>query len=194
MFKTLVAEVDGRLVVAIVPVSGQLDLKALAAATGGKKAAMADPAAAERTTGYVLGGISPIGQRKRLTTVVDASALRPADDLRQRRQARARPRPRARETWSTCSGRRSPRSAGPDPPLSRAARRSRSSGTPSKNRSSTAANSGSSGSARSEQGHRGAQLHRVDGPEDLLRRRVRRPPRRASQLSRSRGPSTGWAR
>ncbi len=74
MFKTLVAEVDGRLVVAVVPVSGQLDLKALAAAVGGKRAALADPAAAERATGYVVGGISPLGQRKRLPTVVDASA------------------------------------------------------------------------------------------------------------------------
>ena len=75
VFKTLVAEVDGRLVVAVVPVTGQLDLKALAAALGGKKAAIADPAAAERSSGYVVGGISPIGQRKRLATVVDASAL-----------------------------------------------------------------------------------------------------------------------
>lgn len=58
VFKTLVAEVDGRLTVAVVPVSGSLDLKALATAAGGKKAAMADPAAAERTTGYVRGGIS----------------------------------------------------------------------------------------------------------------------------------------
>jgi Cys-tRNA(Pro)/Cys-tRNA(Cys) deacylase len=75
VFKTLVAEVDGALVVGVVPVAGQLDLKALAAAVGGKRAAMADPAAAERSSGYVRGGISPLGQRKALPTVLDASAL-----------------------------------------------------------------------------------------------------------------------
>jgi len=75
VFKTLVASVDGRLVVGIVPVEAMLDLKALAAAVGGKKADLADPAVAERTTGYVRGGISPLGQKKPLATVVDASAL-----------------------------------------------------------------------------------------------------------------------
>ena len=73
VFKTLVAAVDGRLVVGVVPVSGSLDLKALAAALGGKRAVMAEPAAAERATGYVTGGISPLGQRSRLPLVVDAS-------------------------------------------------------------------------------------------------------------------------
>ena len=75
VFKTLLADVDGELVVAIVPVSGKLDLKALAAAVGGKRADMADAKLAERTTGYVVGGISPLGQRKRLRTVLDETAI-----------------------------------------------------------------------------------------------------------------------
>ena len=75
VFKTLVSRVDGALTVAVVPVSGALDLKALAAAVGGRRATMADPADAERTTGYVRGGISPFGQRRSLPTVVDSSAL-----------------------------------------------------------------------------------------------------------------------
>lgn len=70
VFKTLIADVDGTLTVAIVPVGAQLDLKAL-----GKRVAMADPRLAERTTGYVTGGISPLGQRKQLPTVLDESAL-----------------------------------------------------------------------------------------------------------------------
>ena len=74
IFKTLLADVDGELVVAVVPVARQLDLKALAAALHRKKASMAERAAATRSTGYVLGGISPFGQRTRLRTVVDASA------------------------------------------------------------------------------------------------------------------------
>lgn len=71
VFKTLVAEVDGALTVAVVPVTGKLDLKALAAAVGAKRATMADAHAAERATGYVVGGISPLGQRTTLPTVVD---------------------------------------------------------------------------------------------------------------------------
>lgn len=74
IFKTLVATVDGRLAVGVVPVAATLDLKALAAAAGGKRAAMAEPAAAERATGYLTGGISPLAQRSRLRTVLDASA------------------------------------------------------------------------------------------------------------------------
>jgi Cys-tRNA(Pro)/Cys-tRNA(Cys) deacylase len=75
VFKTLIASVDGVLTAAVVPVTGQLDLKALARAAGGKKAVMAGRAQAERATGYVTGGISPIGPRKPLPVVVDATAL-----------------------------------------------------------------------------------------------------------------------
>ncbi|MFI6497596.1 Cys-tRNA(Pro) deacylase [Nonomuraea typhae] len=75
IFKTLVAEVESGLAVAVVPVAGKLDLKAFAAALGSKRAAMADAAKVERVTGYVVGGISPLGQRKQLPTVVDESAL-----------------------------------------------------------------------------------------------------------------------
>ena len=75
VFKTLVAAVDGSLAVGVVPVHRQLDLKALAAAVGGKKAVLAEVAAAERATGYVAGGISPVGQKRRLPVVIDASAL-----------------------------------------------------------------------------------------------------------------------
>ena len=75
LFKTLIASIDGHLVCAVVPVSARLDLKALAAATGGKRGVMADAAAAQRATGYVLGGISPLAQKTRLPVVVDASAL-----------------------------------------------------------------------------------------------------------------------
>lgn len=74
VFKTLCARVDGELCVGIVPVTGQLDLKGLAAALGGKKAAMATPADAERATGYVVGGISPLGQRTRLRMALDETA------------------------------------------------------------------------------------------------------------------------
>ncbi|MGB3830076.1 MAG: Cys-tRNA(Pro) deacylase [Ornithinimicrobium sp.] len=74
VFKTLLAQTDIGLIVAIVPVSGMLDLKALAAAVGVKKAFMAEPADAERSTGYVVGGISPIGQRRPRPTVLDESA------------------------------------------------------------------------------------------------------------------------
>jgi Cys-tRNA(Pro)/Cys-tRNA(Cys) deacylase len=75
VFKTLVALLDGKLAVAIVPVERQLDLKALAAALRAKKAQMAPVPDAERATGYVAGGISPLGQRKQLPTVIDESAL-----------------------------------------------------------------------------------------------------------------------
>jgi Cys-tRNA(Pro)/Cys-tRNA(Cys) deacylase len=75
VFKTLVADVDGQLTVGVVPVSGSLDLKALAAAVGGKKAAMADPVQAEKASGYVTGGIAPLGLRRPMPVVVDESAL-----------------------------------------------------------------------------------------------------------------------
>jgi Cys-tRNA(Pro)/Cys-tRNA(Cys) deacylase len=75
VFKTLIAEVDGQLTVAVVPVAGSLDLKALAAAVGGKRAAMADPALAEKASGYVTGGIAPVGLRRSLPVVLDETAL-----------------------------------------------------------------------------------------------------------------------
>jgi Cys-tRNA(Pro)/Cys-tRNA(Cys) deacylase len=73
IFKTLIATVDGKLACAVVPVAARLDLKAFAAALGSKRAELADPAAAARATGYVVGGISPLGQKARLRVVVDAS-------------------------------------------------------------------------------------------------------------------------
>ena len=75
IFKTLVARVDDRLVVAVVPVDGELDPKALATAVGGRRAVLADADEAEWVTGYVIGGISPLGLRRRLPTVVDEAAL-----------------------------------------------------------------------------------------------------------------------
>jgi Cys-tRNA(Pro)/Cys-tRNA(Cys) deacylase len=75
LFKTLVVTADGRPAVGVVPVSGSLDLKALATALGVKRVVLAEPAAAERATGYRTGGISPLGSRQRLPVVLDASAL-----------------------------------------------------------------------------------------------------------------------
>jgi Cys-tRNA(Pro)/Cys-tRNA(Cys) deacylase len=74
VFKTLLADVDGTLVCAVVPVAGMLDLKALAGVAGGKKAVMADPGRAQRSSGYVVGGISPLAQKTPLPTFVDAAA------------------------------------------------------------------------------------------------------------------------
>jgi Cys-tRNA(Pro)/Cys-tRNA(Cys) deacylase len=74
LFKTLIAEVDRRMVCALVPAAGRLDLKALASALAGKRAVLAEPATAQRATGYITGGISPLGQKTRLPMVVDASA------------------------------------------------------------------------------------------------------------------------
>lgn len=73
--KTLAASVDGQLVLAVVSVGHELDLKRLAEAVGGRRAVMADPAAAQRATGFVVGGISPLGSRRTLPVVVDAAAL-----------------------------------------------------------------------------------------------------------------------
>lgn len=76
VLKTLVIDVSGRLCVAVLPVPGMLSMKAAASALGGSKASMAEPAAVTRSSGYVLGGVSPLGQRTQLPTVVDSSALR----------------------------------------------------------------------------------------------------------------------
>jgi Cys-tRNA(Pro)/Cys-tRNA(Cys) deacylase len=74
IFKTLAVAIDDALVLAVVPVDRELDLKALAGAVGGRRAVLAEPAAAERATGYVVGGISPIGSRRHLPVIIDASA------------------------------------------------------------------------------------------------------------------------
>lgn len=75
VFKTLVVSIDGKeLVVGVIPVSSMLSMKLIAKAVGAKKAVMADKNAVERSTGYVLGGVSPLGQRKRLKTIIDSSA------------------------------------------------------------------------------------------------------------------------
>ena len=74
VFKTLVADLGGELVVAVIPVESMLSLKLLARACGAKKAAMADKGLVERTTGYILGGVSPLGQKKRLRTILDSTA------------------------------------------------------------------------------------------------------------------------
>ena len=94
VFKTLLVTADGEQAVAIVPVSCQLSLKAVGAALGRKRVEMCDPAVAQRVTGYVLGGISPFGQRKLLPTVIDETCELYDTDLRQRRPPRPRPRRR----------------------------------------------------------------------------------------------------
>lgn len=75
VFKTLVVELNtNELIVGVVPVSGSLDLKAIASAAKAKKAIMADKGKVQATTGYIIGGVSPLGQRKQLTTIIDVSA------------------------------------------------------------------------------------------------------------------------
>ena len=98
IFKTLIAAVDGRLTCAVVPVAGRLNLKALAAAIGGRKAELADPAQAQRATGYVLGGISPLGHRRPVPVVIDSLGAGLLDHLRLGRPARPAARTRARAT------------------------------------------------------------------------------------------------
>ncbi len=93
VFKTIVVALDGRLGLAVVPADSEVDLKAVADALGGRKAVIAPPAEAEKATGYVLGGISPLGTRRPLPTVVDASAELVAHDPRL--SGAARPRDRA---------------------------------------------------------------------------------------------------
>ena len=96
VFKTLLVTADGGQAVAVVPVSTSLSLKAVGAALGRKRVTMCDPIIAQRVTGYVLGGISPFGQRTRLPTVVDETSELLRHRLRQRRSARPRPRRRPR--------------------------------------------------------------------------------------------------
>ena len=104
MFKTLVTVVDDRPTVAVVPVSGHLSLKALARARGAKRAEMADPAQAERLTGYVVGGISPFGQKRRLEVVVDRHAAGPRHGAGERRAGAACRSSWPRPTWWRCLG------------------------------------------------------------------------------------------
>ena len=117
VFKTIVVAVDGRLGIAVVPADAEVDLKAVADALGGRKAAIAPPAEAEKATGYVLGGISPLGTRRALPTVVDASAVGVAHDPRVRRPPRPGDRARGRGSRGADAGR--PRRSRP-PRLTRA--------------------------------------------------------------------------